>query len=130
MKGRNLGKTDSAIRGSQLLALLTDRREKLVAQIRRAMAERQEESQIRDAPGSHGWGAAPEGTLSLAMVQQLEQLLSQIDAAILRHKAGTYGRCLGCGEEIPLPRLRAWPFAQRCARCQEDWEEQRGRPVS
>lgn len=130
MKGRNLGKTDSAIRGSQLLALLTDRREKLVAQIRRAMAERQEESQIRDAPGSHGWGAAPEGTLSLAMVQQLEQLLSQIDAAILRHKAGTYGRCLGCGEEIPLPRLRALPFAERCARCQEDWEEQRGRPVS
>lgn len=130
MKGRNLGKTGSAIRGSQLLALLTDRREKLVAQIRRAMAERKEESQIRDAPGSHGWGAAPEGTLSLAMVQQLEQLLSQIDAAILRHKAGTYGRCLGCGEEIPLPRLRALPFAQRCARCQEDWEEQRGRPVS
>lgn len=130
MKGRNLGKTDSAIRGSQLLALLIDRREKLVAQIRRAMAERQEESQTRDAPGSHGWGAAPEGTLSLAMVQQLEQLLSQIDAAILRHKAGTYGRCLGCGEEIPLPRLRALPFAQRCARCQEDWEEQRGRPVS
>ncbi len=130
MKGRNLGKTDSAIRGSQLLALLTDRREKLVAQIRRAMAERKEESQIRDAPGSHGWGAAPEGTLSLAMVQQLEELLSQIDAAILRHKAGTYGRCVGCGEEIPLPRLRALPFAQRCARCQEDWEEQRGRPVS
>lgn len=130
MEGRNLGKTDSAIRGSQLLALLTDRREKLVAQIRRAMAERQEESQIRDAPGSHGWGAAPEGTLSLAMVQQLEQLLSQIDAAILRHKAGTYGRCVSCGEEIPLPRLRALPFAQRCARCQEDREEQRGRPVS
>jgi len=84
---------------------------------------------MRDAPGSHGWGAAPEGSLNLAMVQQQERLLAQIDAAILRHKAGTYGRCLGCGEEILLPRLRALPFAQRCAGCQEDWELQGGRPV-
>lgn len=82
---------------------------------------------MRDAPGSHGWGAAPEGSLNLAMVHQQERLLAQIDAAILRHKAGSYGRCLGCGEEIPLPRLRALPFAQRCAQCQEDLELQGGR---
>ncbi len=116
-------------RGSQLLALLAERREKLVAQIRRALAERQEESQMRDAPGSHGWGAAPEGSLNLAMVQQQERLLAQIDAAIRRHKAGTYGRCLGCGEEIPLARLKALPFAQRCAPCQEEWEQQSGQPA-
>ena len=127
MRGRNSGETDSEARRSKLLALLTERRRGLVAQIRRALAERQEESQMRDAPGSHGWGAAPEGSLNLAMVQQQERLLAQIDAAILRHKAGSYGRCLGCGEEIPLPRLRALPFAQRCARCQEDWEQQGGR---
>ena len=122
-------KRDGHAREAQLLAFLTERREKLVAQIRRALAERQEESQTRDAPGSHGWGAAPEGSLNLAMIQQQERLLAQIDAAILRHKAGSYGRCLGCGEEIPLPRLRALPFAQRCARCQEDWEMHGGRPV-
>ncbi len=85
---------------------------------------------MRDAPGSHGWGAAPEGSLNLAMVKQQEQLLAQIDAAILRHKAGTYGVCLGCREQIPLPRLRALPFAQRCAQCQEDWEQQSVRPAS
>ena len=130
MKGRNPGEPDSEARRSKLLALLTERREKLVAQIRRALAERQEESQMRDAPGSHGWGAAPEGGLSLAMVQQQERLLAQIDSAIRRHKAGTYGRCLGCGEEIPLPRLKAYPFAQRCAPCQEDWELQSARPAS
>ncbi len=130
MKGRKTEVTDAVERGSQLLALLTERREKLVAQIRRALAERQEESQMRDAPGSHGWGAAPEGSLNLAMVQQQERLLAQIDAAIRRHKAGTYGVCLGCGEQIPLPRLRALPFAQRCAQCQEDWEQQSARPAS
>ena len=129
MKGRNPGEPDSEARRSKLLALLTERRRGLVAQIRRALAERQEESQMRDAPGSHGLGAAPEGSLNLAMVQQQERLLAQIDAAILRHKAGSYGRCLGCGEDIPLPRLSALPFAQRCAGCQEDWEMQGGRPV-
>jgi len=77
---------------------------------------------MRDAPGSHGWGAAPEGSLNLAMVQQQERLLAQIDAAIRRHKAGTYGRCLDCGEEIPLARLKVLPFARACAQCQEDWE--------
>ncbi|MBZ0168883.1 MAG: TraR/DksA family transcriptional regulator [Kofleriaceae bacterium] len=48
-----------------------------------------------------------------------------MDAAIQRHKAGTYGHCAGCGEEIPLPRLQALPFAQRCAPCQEEWEDSR-----
>ncbi len=118
--------TDSEDRSSRLLTLLTERRERLTARIRQALRERQEESQMRDAPGSHGWGAAPEGNISLAMVAQQQQQLQQIEAAILRHKAGTYGRCGGCGEEIPLARLQALPFAQRCAPCQEECEaEQR-----
>jgi RNA polymerase-binding protein DksA len=122
---RNQAGTDAETRSAQILALLTERRERLVQRIRQALIERREESQMRDAPGSHGWGAAPEGNISLAMVAQQQQLLAQIDAAIQRHKAGTYGRCVGCGEEIPLPRLQALPFAQRCAPCQEEWEGQR-----
>ena len=117
--------TDSESRSAQLLVLLTERRERLAARIRQALLDRKEESQMRDAPGSHGWGAAPEGNISLAMVAQQQQLLAQIDAAIKRHKAGTYGRCVGCSEDIPLPRLQALPFAQRCAPCQEEWEGQR-----
>jgi RNA polymerase-binding transcription factor DksA len=110
-------------RSAQILALLTERRERLAARIRQALHERREESQMRDAPGSHGWGEAPEGNISLAMVAQQQQQLQQIEVAIQRHKAGTYGCCVGCGEEIPLPRLQALPFAQRCAPCQEDWED-------
>ena len=119
-------RVEGETRTEQVLTLLIERRQALVARIRRTLAERHEESQTRDAPGSHGWGAAPEGSLNLAIVQQQEQLLQQIDAAIRRHKAGAYGRCVGCGDEIPLSRLRALPFAQRCAVCQEEWEA--GRP--
>lgn len=123
MSERDQAETDLANRSVQLLGLLTERRERLATQIRRALAERREESQMRDAPGSHGWGAAPEGNISLAMVAQQQQQLQAIEVAIQRHKAGTYGRCAGCGEEIPLLRLQALPFAQRCAGCQEEWEQ-------
>jgi DnaK suppressor protein len=126
MKGGEKEKSET--RKAQILALLTERRDELVARMRRSLAERQEEFQTRDAPGSHGWGAAPEGSLTLAMLQQQERLLAQIDAAIGRHKAGTYGRCVSCGEEIAFSRLKALPFAQRCAECQEQWELQKQRP--
>ena len=122
------GATASKDRRATLLALLTERRETLNSQIRRSMAERREEFQTRDAPGSHGWGAAPEGSLNLAMIQQQELLLGQIDAAIARHKAGTYGRCISCDKEIPIARLRALPFARACAACQEESEQRGGRP--
>jgi DnaK suppressor protein len=125
VNAHNQAGINAETRSAQILALLTEQRERLAARIRQALHERREESQMRDAPGSHGWGAAPEGNISLAMVAQQQQMLQQIDTAIQRHKTGTYGRCVGCGEEIPLPRLQALPFAQRCATCQEEWEEQR-----
>ncbi len=129
-EARSLRKQDPAVaasgsRRAQLLSMLTTRREFVVARIRRALEERQEESQTRDAPGSHGWAAAPEGNLSLAMIQRQEQLLEQIDGAIRRHATGAYGRCIGCDEEIAIARLAALPFAQRCAQCQGEWERHR-----
>jgi hypothetical protein len=32
-------------------------------------------------------------------------------------KNGTYGICVDCGETIPMARLEAYPFADRCIRC-------------
>lgn len=43
--------------------------------------------------------------------------LSRIARAIDQIKNGTYGICADCGEEIPMARLRAYPFADRCIRC-------------
>jgi DnaK suppressor protein len=120
MTRRDRGEGDA--RRTQILALLTRRRDELIARIRRGLEERQEESLTRDAPGSHGWAAAPEGSLNLAMVQQQERLLKEIDAAIRRHRIGVYGRCVDCSEEISIARLTALPFAQRCAECQGEWE--------
>ena len=44
--------------------------------------------------------------------------MSQVEAALRRLDAGTYGDCAGCGEPIPLQRLLVQPAAERCAACQ------------
>lgn len=45
-----------------------------------------------------------------------------IDAALARMKTGAYGFCSDCGDEVALERLRAYPTAKRCRRCQENYE--------
>jgi len=41
----------------------------------------------------------------------------QINHALERIERGDYGLCERCGEEIAPERLRAVPYATRCARC-------------
>ena len=53
--------------------------------------------------------------------------LAQVEAALRRLDAGTYGDCLDCGEAIGLERLRVQPAAQRCAACQAVFESGRRR---
>jgi len=51
--------------------------------------------------------------------------LSRVARALDQIKNGTYGVCVTCNEEIPLARLKAQPFADRCIRCATA-EEARG----
>ncbi|MGY1803880.1 TraR/DksA family transcriptional regulator [Blastococcus sp. SYSU D00922] len=47
----------------------------------------------------------------------LKTTVEQIDAALARIEAGTYGRCTGCQAEIPEERLELRPFAGTCVAC-------------
>jgi RNA polymerase-binding transcription factor DksA len=47
----------------------------------------------------------------------LQVTIGEIDAALGRIDAGTYGRCVSCGAEIPEERLELRPFAGRCVAC-------------
>jgi len=53
-------------------------------------------------------------------------LLSEVNAAIQRLDAGTYGTCVRCGGAVSPRRLDALPYASLCINCQEAAE--RGRP--
>ena len=43
--------------------------------------------------------------------------LHQVDDALTRMDAGTYGICAGCGRPIPEARLEVRPFAEFCVTC-------------
>lgn len=47
------------------------------------------------------------------------QTLLQVEDALRRMDEGTYEECTSCGNKIPLPRLRAIPWASLCIECQE-----------
>ena len=69
------------------------------------------------------------GTLEdLALAQEQDEVLDrsasaadegirQIDDALARLRADTYGSCASCGKEIEEPRLRAVPLTTLCAKC-------------
>jgi DnaK suppressor protein len=46
--------------------------------------------------------------------ENAEQILREIDAALQRIEAGTYGTCTACGKQIPPERLEAVPYATLC----------------
>jgi DnaK suppressor protein len=51
--------------------------------------------------------------------------LGDIDAALERIDAGTYGQCTDCGVAIAPARLEAYPTAKRCIVCQTRKEQGR-----
>ncbi|WP_439936571.1 TraR/DksA family transcriptional regulator [Nocardia sp. N13] len=52
-----------------------------------------------------------------SLVRQVEHHLAEVDAAIARLDAGTYGVCERCGSPIGAERLEALPAARTCIRC-------------
>lgn len=52
--------------------------------------------------------------------------LAQIERALRRLKAGTYGRCEACNVKIPVARLDALPYSTLCIKCQREMESEGG----
>ncbi len=52
-----------------------------------------------------------------ALVQQVRHHLAEVDAALARLDAGTYGVCERCGEPVGEARLEALPAARTCIGC-------------
>ncbi len=49
-------------------------------------------------------------------------ILSNIELALSRIEAGSFGECAACGSEISTRRLEARPFTALCVGCQEQAE--------
>jgi DnaK suppressor protein len=52
-----------------------------------------------------------------ALSGQLAETLQDIEDALAKFEAGTYGQCESCGQPIPEARLEAMPAARLCISC-------------
>ena len=77
-----------------------------------ALIEGREPGDVQfDEESGEGDTLAVERERDLALSNQARQAVEQIDAALDRIKAGTYGICVASGKAIPQERLRAIPWA-------------------
>ncbi len=53
----------------------------------------------------------------LALVKRLEESLNEVEHALQKYEAGTYGLCDSCGQPIERARLEAIPQASLCLSC-------------
>jgi DnaK suppressor protein len=58
----------------------------------------------------------------LALSNNSRELLEQIEHALARIEAGTYGVCESCGKPIGKARLQAFPQATLCVACKQRQE--------
>ena len=53
----------------------------------------------------------------LVMGKRLEESLNEVEHALQKYEAGTYGLCDSCGQAIEQARLEAIPQASLCMKC-------------
>jgi len=61
--------------------------------------------------------------IDYSLEENSTQVLLEIDAALARIDAGSYGTCTRCGAEIPQGRLDAKPWASLCIECKRETEK-------
>jgi DnaK suppressor protein len=62
---------------------------------------------------------ASERDYAMGNLERNSNRLREVQIALERMRAGTFGVCAGCEEDIPLKRLAAVPWASTCVACQE-----------
>jgi RNA polymerase-binding protein DksA len=51
------------------------------------------------------------------LAASLKETLDEVESALSKFDANTYGVCENCGKEIPAARLEAKPAAKYCIDC-------------
>ncbi|HMC43369.1 MAG TPA: TraR/DksA C4-type zinc finger protein [Acidimicrobiales bacterium] len=70
-----------------------------------------------DDESGEGGTMTVERERDLALSAQARAAVEEIDHALAKIAARTYGLCERCGQEIPRPRLKALPYARLCVAC-------------
>jgi len=119
----------SAIDTNQFRELLLEERQRVVAALKNLHDDHAgtltDESGEESAYDNHLADTATDTydrELDYTLEENSEHVLADIDAALKRIDDGTYGICTNRGEQLPVERLEALPWAPLSLDCQRDRE--------
>lgn len=111
------------------IARFKKRLEEMKAQMMQLARNTTEEVKTPEEAKGYSQHQADEGTddfdrsISLQVSDEEFKILRQIDRALEKIEDNTYGICDISGEEIPLPRLEAIPYATMTVKAQDMLEK-------
>lgn len=112
----------------QLESALKTRYQQLINEIRQELGQDGEQhfADFAEAGGSDQGDESVADALADIAAARVDRQVNEMRAieAVRKHiKAGEYGVCGDCGEEIRFERLLAYPTAMRCVNCQQQHEK-------
>ncbi|HVL27266.1 MAG TPA: TraR/DksA C4-type zinc finger protein [Acidimicrobiales bacterium] len=98
-------------------ATYAEQAETLRAEAEQLAAEMEPGDVQFDEESGEGGTMNVERERDLALSAQARAAVDEIDRALAKLEAGTYGVCERCGEPIKRARLKALPYAALCIAC-------------
>jgi RNA polymerase-binding transcription factor DksA len=92
--------------------------EELSVQVDQADEQRRTATELKTDPTTSIGQFELDRELAEAIVARSQEAIGDIESALARMDAGTYGDCERCAAPIPLERLEAIPHARFCVTCQ------------
>jgi len=117
---KSAGPADNDTESEEAAARLHEQRALLRLRVSRlsddltALIAASRDSNAHDEHDPEGQTIAYERSQLSAVTSQAREHLAEVDAAVERVAAGTYGVCEVCGEQINEARLEARPTARTC----------------
>lgn len=106
------------VQRSDLRAMLEAEKADLLAQLAGlGIGARPGEALTYDANFADSSQVTAERGETEAVAQKLRESLEEVEHALAKIDAGTYGTCENCGKEIALARLEVMPAARYCIDC-------------
>lgn len=112
MRGYDSSMTETTTHASRR-AQLTAEHERVSAELRALGVDR---NSYDEGFADSGQVTAERGEVD-AVAGSLRETLLEVDAALAKLEAGTYGQCESCGDDIAEDRLEAMPTARLCMSC-------------
>jgi DnaK suppressor protein len=101
----------------EVRATLEDKRERLTAELARMSGPPEATGGISFGKRvGEGTSMAIERIEQVALHDDMQVLLKDVERALAKLDEGTYGRCDVCGAEIPAERLEILPWAVLCVK--------------